>query len=184
MMGVFIYSIALASLWMYVLRYESLQAKLVSFVLCIVLTNIPFLFGFSIVEWLDSVFAEPSVFLLLLSLSVCFISLCAPKEKVFSLKSKIFIFIFGFVLFLGALNLLWGFDIYALDLRNQLIVVSGVLFFAFMLDMYLGILYTLSVLVFLIVGDGIIFNYMIDVIVWLYAIVGIIGELVKSKPRR
>lgn len=183
-MGVFIYSVALASLWMYVLRYESLQAKVISFVLCLVLTNIPFLVGFSIVEWLDSVFARPSVFLLFLSLSVCFVSLCAPKEKVFSLKSKIFIFIFGFVLFLGALNLLWGFDIYALDFKNQLIIVAGVLFFAFMLDMYLGILYTLSVLVFLIVGDGVIFDYMIDVVVWLYAIVGIIGEFFNPKSRR
>ncbi|WP_027327326.1 hypothetical protein [Helicobacter pametensis] len=178
-----VYTLAICSVCVFFVRFLSLQVKTFAFVLCAVFANLPFILGLSVVEWLDSVLGRPSLFLFFLSLSACFVVFFAPKEEILPLRSKAFIIIFGFVLFLGNLNLLWGFDLFSLGFEARLIIAFGILLFAISLDLFLGILYLLCLLVFAFGLQGNLFTYLIDVCVWLYAIFGLVISLMDLRRK-
>lgn len=178
------YTLALSSLCVSFMRFDfNLYQKLVSFALIAIFINLPFISDLSIVQWLDSVLGQPSLFLFFLALSACFVIFFAPKETILPLRSKVFIAIFGATVFLGNLNLLWGFDLFSLDFKSQLVVIFGILFFAFAIDIYLGILYLLCLIIYALGLKDNIFLYLIDVSVWLYALVGIILDCFEKRKR-
>lgn len=181
---VFIYTLALSSIFVYPFRFEGVYKKALLFVCFSFFTNLGFIQGLSINEWAVSILGEPSLFLLFLSLSACFVIFWAPNEEILPFGAKVFIAIFGFVIFFGNMNVLWGVDFFNLGFQSQLIVVLGVLLFAFAIDVFFGILYLLCVCVIAFVWKENIFLYLIDVNVWIYALFWIIIDgLFKRKVR-
>lgn len=179
-----IYTIALSSASVYPFRFESLYKKILLFGFFALFVNLRFIQGLSIGEWAISLLGEPSLFLLFLSLSACFVIFWAPNEEILPLKVKFFIAILGFVVFFGNMNVLWGVDFFNLGFYSQLVVVLGILFFAFAIDVFFGLLYLLCLCV---VAFGLqenIFLYLIDVSVWIYALFWIVIDgLFKRKVR-
>lgn len=181
---ILIYTLALGSAFVYPFRFENFYKKILLFVCVALLTNLSFIQGLSINEWLISVLGEPSLFLLFLSLSACFVVFWAPSEEILPFGAKIFIAIFGFVIFFGNMNVLWGVDFFNLGFHSQLVVVLGVLLFAFAIDIFFGILYLLCVCVIAFGWKENIFLYLIDVNVWIYALFWIVVDgLFKPKVR-
>lgn len=165
-----VYTLALSSALVYPFRFESIYKKALLFACFALLANLDFIRGLSINEWLMSILGSPSLFLFFLSLSTCFVIFWAPYEEILPFRAKIFIVIFGFVLFFGNMNMLWGVDFFNLDFQSQLVVLLGLLLFAFAIDVFFGILYLLCVFVIALGLKENIFLYLIDVNVWLYAL--------------
>lgn len=181
---ILIYSLALSSAFVYPFRFESVYKKTLLFACFAFLSNLGLIQGLSINEWLISLLGEPSLFLLFLSLSACFVIFWAPSEEILPLRAKVFIAIFGFVVFFGNMNVLWGVDFFNLGFQSQLVVVLGVLLFAFAIDVFFGILYLLCVCAVAFGCKENIFLYLIDVNVWIYALFWIVVDgLSKSKVR-
>lgn len=172
----FVYTLAICSSCIFFLRFYSLQSKILFFAFGAVVINLPMIYGLSLVDWVDSCLGQPSLFLFFLSLSACFLIFYAPREEILPVRSKAFIVVFGFVVFAGNLNLLWGFDLFALNFDVQIAVVLAILLFALSIDLFLGILYLLCLVVFAFGLKENIFLYLIDVSVWLYALIWLIAE--------
>lgn len=171
-----IYTFALSSAFVYPFRFKSLYQKILLFLCFAFFINLRFINGLSINEWFISILGEPSLFLLFLSLSTCFVIFWAPSEEILPLRAKIFIAIFGFVVFFGNMNVLWGVDFFNLGFQSQLVILLGILLFAFAIDIFFGILYLLCVCVVALVFEGNIFLSLIDVNVWIYALFWIVVD--------
>ncbi|ANV97967.1 hypothetical protein BBW65_03755 [Helicobacter enhydrae] len=160
------------------------EMRMVLLALVGVLVNLPIIYHLSIVEWIVSFLATPSVFLGVLAVSSLIVTFYAPKEVLLPPTSKIFIVIFGFVLYLGSLNLLFGFDLTALNFEYQIVIASIIMLFAFVVDKFLGIVYLICFFFFCLgIGENI-FVSMIDVLVWGYAIFGIFLDGARKKAHQ
>lgn len=181
---ILVYTLALSSAFVYPFRFECVYKKALLFACFALFINLGFIQGLSINEWMMSVLGEPSLFLMFLSLSACFVIFWAPSEEILPFGAKVFIAIFGFVIFFGNMNALWGVDFFNLDFYSQLVVVLGVLLFAFAIDVFFGILYLLCLCVIAFGWKENIFLYLIDVNVWIYALFWIVVDgLFKRKVR-
>lgn len=162
--------------------FKSLKLRFALAIGVVLLCNLPLILSLSITQWLDSLCGNPSLFLALLSigslLSLPRNPLCryfAPYSNPLRLhiKSKIFIFVFGFILFWGNINYLWGFDPFNADFYTQILLALAVVVLGYLIQPYLGILLLLSCVGYLIRG-GNIFSYLCDGIVWLYALLSLL----------
>lgn len=162
--------------------FKSLKLRFALALGIVLLCNLPLILSLSITQWLDSLCGNPSLFLALLSigslLSLPRNPLCryfAPYSNPLRLhiKSKIFIFVFGFILFWGNINYLWGFDPFNADFYTQILLALAVVVLGYLIQPYLGVLLLLSCVGYLI-GGGNIFSYLCDGIVWLYALLSLL----------
>lgn len=182
-----IYSIAIFSLSSWVLKKVAFRFLLASCIL--ILCNLPIILSLSITQWLDSLCGNPSLFLALLSLGSLLSYPRSPLARYFhpcsppltlSTKSKLFLFVLGFVLFWGNINYLLGIDLFNASFYIQILLALGIVVLGYLIQPYLGILLLLSCVGYLIRG-GNIFAYMMDALVWLYALLSLIlGFLVRK----
>lgn len=157
-----------------------------------ILCNLPLICSLSITQWLDTLCGNPSLFLALLSISSLFslpknplASYLLPTFSFLSLstKSKLFIFVFGFILFWGNINYLWGIDLYHLNFAASIIVASLITIIAYLIQPYLGFLYLFCLVGYFLRG-GNVFVYMMDALVWLYALLSLIISAIKMLGRK
>lgn len=158
-----------------------------------ILCNLPLIQSLSITQWLDTLCGNPSLFLALLCISSLF---PLPKNPLvryhflptdiyFSLstKSKLFIFVFGFILFWGNINYLWGIDLYHLSFTTSILVASIITIIAYLIQPYLGFLYLFCLVGYFLRG-GNVFAYMMDTLVWLYVLLSLIISSIKMLGRK
>lgn len=157
-----------------------------------ILCNLPLIQSLSITQWLDTLCGNPSLFLALLSISSLFslpknplASYLLPTFSFLSLstKSKLFIFIFGFILFWGNINYLWGIDLYHLNFTASILVASLITIIAYLIQPYLGFLYLFCLVGYFLRG-GNVFAYMMDALVWLYTLLSLIISAIKMLGRK
>lgn len=157
-----------------------------------ILCNLPLIQSLSIMQWLDTLCGNPSLFLALLCISSLFslpknplASYLLPTFSFLSLstKSKLFIFVFGFILFWGNINYLWGIDLYHLSFTASILVASLITIIAYLIQPYLGFLYLFCLVGYFLRG-GSVFVYMMDALVWLYAFLSLIISAIKMLGRK
>lgn len=157
-----------------------------------ILCNLPLIQSLSITQWLDTLCGNPSLFLALLCISSLFslpknplASYLLPTFSFLSLstKSKLFIFVFGFILFWGNINYLWGIDLYHLNFTASILVASLIAIIAYLIQPYLGFLYFFCLVGYFLRG-GNVFVYMMDALVWLYALLSLIISAIKMLGRK
>ena len=151
--------------------------------LVVLLCNLPFILSLSVTQWLDSVCGNPSLFLALLSIGSLLSLPRNPLANYFlpmhskhlslSNASKIYLVIFGFILFWGNINYLWGFDPFNAGFYTQILIALAVVILGYFIQPYLGVLLLLSCVGYLIKG-GNIFSFMCDALVWLYALLSLL----------
>lgn len=183
--NLFIYSIAIFLFFSYLFIHFRLRFGFA--LLATLLCNLPLISSLSIPQWLDSLCGNPSLFLALL----CLGSIGLTYKPLFfyqfhlpslNIKSKVFILIFGFILFWGNLNYLWGIDLFNASFHTQILIALGIVLLAYYIQPYLGVLLLLSCIGYLIRG-GNIFSYMMDALVWLYALISLLILVFMRKER-
>lgn len=185
-----IYTIFLFSLCALLLKRSKIAFVLAGSVA--ILCNLPLIQSLSITQWLDTLCGNPSLFLALLCISSLFslpknplASYLLPAFSFLSLstKSKLFIFVFGFILFWGNINYLWGIDLYHLSFTTSILVASLITIIAYLIQPYLGFLYLFCLVGYFLRG-GNVFVYMMDALVWLYALLSLIVDGIKILGRK
>lgn len=176
-----IFSIAIFAFCSWIFKSFKLHFALAS--LITLLCNLPFILSLSVTQWLDSVCGNPSLFLALLSIGSLLSLPRNPLASYFlpmhskhlslSNASKIYLVIFGFILFWGNINYLWGFDPFNAGFYTQILIALAVVILGYFIQPYLGVLLLLSCVGYLIKG-GNIFSFMCDALVWLYALLSLL----------
>lgn len=187
-----IFSIAIFAFCSWIFKSLKLRFALAS--LITLLCNLPFILSLSVTQWLDSVCGNPSLFLALLSIGSLLSLPTNPLASYFlpmhskhlslSNASKIYLVIFGFILFWGNINYLWGFDPFNASFSTQILFASLITAIGYLIQPYLGFL-----LLFSMVGaffrEGSIFVLMMDALVWLYALLSLLcGVFVRRKNEK
>lgn len=180
-----IYTIFIFCLCALVLKRTKLGFALASLIAFI--SNLPLIQSLSITQWLDTLCGNPSLFLALLCIGSLF---SLPKNPLahhllpsfsfltLSTRSKLFVLIFGFVLFWGNINYLWGLDLYHLEFSTQILITSLLTLIAYFIQPYLGFLYLFCLVGYFFKG-GNVFVYMMDSLVWLYALLSLLISSLK-----
>lgn len=185
-----IYTIFILSLCVLLLKRSKIAFVLAGSVA--ILCNLPLIQSLSITQWLDTLCGNPSLFLALLCISSLFslpknplASYLLPTFSFLSLstKSKLFVFVFGFILFWGNINYLWGIDLYHLNFTASILVASLITIIAYLIQPYLGFLYLFCLVGYFLRG-GNVFVYMMDALVWLYALLSLIISAIKMLGRK
>lgn len=157
-----------------------------------ILCNLPLICSLSITQWLDTLCGNPSLFLALLCIGSIFSlpknSLASYLLPTFSFlplnsRARFFILIFGFVLFWGNINYLWGIDLYHLSFSTSILLSSLITIIAYLIQPYLGFLYLFCLVGYFLRG-GNVFVYMMDALVWLYALLSLLIEAIKMLGRK
>lgn len=187
-----IFSIAIFAFCSWIFKSFKFHFTLAS--LIVLLCNLPFILSLSVTQWLDSVCGNPSLFLALLSIGSLLSLPRNPLASYFlpmhskhlslSNASKIYLVIFGFILFWGNINYLWGFDPFNASFGTQILFASLITAMGYLIQPYLGFL-----LLFSMVGaffrEGSIFALMMDALVWLYALLSLLcGVFVRRKNEK
>lgn len=189
------YNTIIYTIFLFSLCALPLKRSRIAFVLAgsvAILCNLPLIQSLSITQWLDTLCGNPSLFLALFCISSLFslpknplASYLLPTFSFLSLstKSKLFIFVFGFILFWGNINYLWGIDLYHLSFTTSILVASLITIIAYLIQPYLGFLYLFCLVGYFFRG-GNVFVYMMDALVWLYALLSLIIGVIKMLGRK
>lgn len=181
-MNYYIFSLA----YMAILGYFGYKAKiskkinLILMLLTAIVVNIP-IKGFSINIFTYSYLGGMSAFLFTLSLVMVFENLKTHQNNLLNIKGFIFIFVFGLILYLSTLNLI-PIDLYYQPPIFIIIICCLITIFAYYIDKILGILYLLSLFAYSlnIMDSKNLFDYFIDVPVWILSIVCIVTYCIKK----
>lgn len=189
------YNTTIYTIFIFCLCALALKRTKLGFVLAspiALISNLSLIQSLSITQWLDTLCGNPSLLLALLSLSSL---LTLPKNSLInhflhnhtahlslSKKSKIYLVIFGFVLFWGNINYLWGIDLFNADFYTQIFIASLITLVGYLIQPYLGFLLLFSMMGYFLRG-GNIFVYMMDALIWLYALLSLLLALFTSKNR-
>lgn len=158
----------------------STLTNLILIILTGIVVNIPFK-GLSINMLTYSFLGEMSVFLFALSLITIFESLGKTQNALMNLKAFIFIFIFGLILYLSTLNLI-PIDLYYQPTQITILICCAITILAYFIHKPLGIIYLISLLSYglEIIESKNLFDYFIDVPIWVFSIFYILTFIIKK----
>ncbi|WP_305862464.1 hypothetical protein [Helicobacter cholecystus] len=167
-----VYTITIFCAYAYILRH--FKYPLILSASIALLCNIPLILSLSITQWLDSICGNPSLLLALLSFCSLLANFKITKDifptnttLILNPRAKIFLFGFGFILFWGNINYLWGIDLFNANFYIQILYALMIVALGYLIQPYLGVLLLLSCIGYLIAG-GNIFAFMMDAVLWLY----------------
>lgn len=184
-MNYYIFSLAYMGLLGYFGHKAKISKKinLILMLLTAIVVNIP-IKGFSINIFTYSYLGGMSAFLFALSLVTIFENLKTHQNNLLNIKGFIFIFIFGLILYLSTLNLI-PIDIYYQSPTFIIITCCVITIFAYYIDKILGTLYLLSLFAYSlnIMDSKNLFDYFIDLPVWILSIVCILVYYIKKMFR-
>lgn len=166
--------------YMAILGYFGHKAKiskkmnLILMLLTAIVVNIP-IKGFSINIFTYSYLGGMSAFLFTLSLVMIFENLKIHQNNLLNIKGFIFIFVFGLILYLSTLNLI-PINIYYQSPAFIIIACCVIAILAYYIDKILSTLYLLSLFAYSlnIMDSKNLFDYFIDLPVWILSIICII----------
>lgn len=181
-MNYYIFSLAYMAIFGY-FGHKAKISKKINFILMLltaIVVNIP-IKGLSINIFTYSYLGGMSAFLFALSLVMVFENLKTHQNNLLNIKGFIFIFVFGLILYLSTLNII-PVDIYYQSPAFIIITCCLITILAYYVDKILGILYLLSLFAYSlnIMDSKNLFDYLIDLPVWILSIVCIITYYIKK----